>query len=97
MVAVVFGWLVALPRTGLTLISRISQVFPLYLRFFGGGFAVYQAFGTFLVLTFWLYLLGLVQTGGKEPGANREPSTIKHPDLTGMSDGHAETSQSRAE
>jgi hypothetical protein len=39
----------------------------------------------------------LVQMGGKEPGVNREPGKIKHPDLTGMSDGHAETSQSCAE
>jgi hypothetical protein len=35
--------------------------------------------------------------GRKEPGAIREPGKIKHPDLTGMSDGHAETSQSGAE
>jgi membrane protein len=65
------GWrnvlLGALLATVLTLL--ISQVFPLYLKFFGGGFAVYQAFGTFLVLTFWLYLLGLVMVLGAELNA----------------------------
>ena len=39
----------------------------------------------------------LVQVGGREPGLIREPGKIKHLDLTGMNDGHAETSESGAE
>jgi hypothetical protein len=35
--------------------------------------------------------------GGMEPGLVREPDKIKHLDLTGMDDGHAETSESGAE
>jgi len=37
----------------------------------------------------------LVQVGGMEPGLVGEPDKIKQPDLTGMDDGHAETSASR--
>ncbi len=68
------GWRNAIPgallATVLTLV--IAQVFPLYLKFFGGGFAVYAAFGTFLVLMFWLYLEGLVIVLGAELNAYLE-------------------------
>ena len=65
------GWRSVLPGAALATVATlvISQVFPLYLKFFGGGFAVYQAFGTFLVLMFWLYLLGLVIVLGAELNA----------------------------
>jgi integrase/recombinase XerD len=39
----------------------------------------------------------LVQLGGKGPGLIRAPANVRHPDLTGMDDGHAETSESGAE
>ncbi len=39
----------------------------------------------------------LIQVGGKEPGLIREPGKMRHPELTGMDDGHAETSESGAE
>jgi hypothetical protein len=35
--------------------------------------------------------------GRKEPGLLREPGKIKHLDLTGMDDGHTETSKSGVE
>jgi membrane protein len=47
----------------------ILQVFPLYLAIFGKGFAAYQAFGVFLLLMFWLYLLGVVMVAGAELNA----------------------------
>jgi hypothetical protein len=37
------------------------------------------------------------QIFGKEPGVARKPGKIRHLDLTGMNDGHAETSESGAE
>ena len=39
----------------------------------------------------------LIQMGGMEPGLVREPGKMKHFDLTGMDDGHTETSESGAE
>jgi hypothetical protein len=39
----------------------------------------------------------LVQVGGKEPGLIRRPDKMVHPYLTGMDDGHAETSESGVE
>jgi Virulence factor BrkB len=46
----------------------ILQVFPLYARLFPPNQA-YAAFGVFLVLMFWLYLLGMVLVGGAELNA----------------------------
>ena len=65
------GWRQALPGAlvATILLLVILQVFPLYLRFFGQGFEVYAAFGIFLVLMFWLYLLGLVLVLGAELNA----------------------------
>jgi hypothetical protein len=64
------GWRDVMPgallATVLTLV--ISQMFPLYLRFFPPNHA-YALFGVFLVLTFWLYLLGLVFVLGAELNA----------------------------
>jgi hypothetical protein len=39
----------------------------------------------------------LVHVGGREPGLIGKPGKIKHLDLTGMDDGHTETSESGAE
>jgi len=61
--AVVPGTLVAA-----VLLLLISQVFPLYVTFFPPNHA-YAAFGVFLVLTFYLYVLGLVLVLGAELNA----------------------------
>ena len=64
-------WLQALPGALLAtvLLLVILQLFPLYLTFFGQGFEVYAVFGIFLLLMFWLYLLGLVLVLGAELNA----------------------------
>lgn len=64
-------WRQALPGAlvATVLLLVILQVFPLYLRFFGRGLEVYAVFGIFLVLMFWLYLLGLVLVLGAEINA----------------------------
>jgi membrane protein len=68
------GWKQVLPGSALAavLFVAILQVFPIYLALFGKGFAAYQAFGTFLVLMFWLYLLGVVLVLGAELNAYLE-------------------------
>jgi membrane protein len=64
-------WRQALPGALLAtvLLLIILQVFPLYLTIFGQGFEVYAAFGIFLLLMFWLYLLGLALVLGAELNA----------------------------
>jgi YihY family inner membrane protein len=62
--AVVPGALVAS-----SLFALILQIFPLYVALFGQGFSVYLAFGTLLLFTLWLYLVGLVIVGGAELNA----------------------------
>jgi uncharacterized BrkB/YihY/UPF0761 family membrane protein len=47
----------------------LLQVFPLYTTLFGQGFATYAAFGVFLLLMFWTYLLGIVLVLGAELNA----------------------------
>ncbi|MDQ6671834.1 MAG: YihY/virulence factor BrkB family protein [Chloroflexota bacterium] len=47
----------------------LLQVFPLYTRLFGEGFATFAAFGMFLLLMFWTYLLGIVLVLGAELNA----------------------------
>jgi hypothetical protein len=47
---------------------------PLYLSLFGQGFEAYAAFGVFLILMFWLYLLGWVIVIGVEINAFLEGS-----------------------
>jgi YihY family inner membrane protein len=47
----------------------LLQVFPLYTAIFGRGFVAYAAFGVFLLLMFWTYLLGLVLVLGAELNA----------------------------
>jgi membrane protein len=52
----------------------LTQVFPLYVALFPPNHA-YAFFGVFLVLTFWLYLLGLVLVLGAELNAFLEIPT----------------------
>ena len=64
-------WAQAVPGALLAtvLFLVILQLFPLYLALFGQGFEVYAVFGIFLLLMFWLYLLGLVLVLGAELNA----------------------------
>jgi len=50
------------------LIMLISQLFPVYVKLFPPNHA-YSVFGVFLVLTFWLYLVGIVMVLGAELNA----------------------------
>jgi membrane protein len=63
-------WGSVVPGTLLSavLILAISQLFPLYVAVFPPTHA-YSVFGVFLVLTFWLYLLGIVLVLGAELNA----------------------------
>ncbi len=53
-------WRSVIPGTllSMVLVILISQAFPIYVRLFPPNHA-YAVFGVFLVLTFWLYILGL--------------------------------------
>jgi membrane protein len=68
------GWRETLPGALLAtvLFFIILQVFPLYLAIFGRGFQAYAAFGVFLLLMFWMYLLGIVLVLGAELNAFME-------------------------
>jgi membrane protein len=68
------GWKQTLPGAVAAAVAFfiILQVFPLYLAIFGKGFQAYAAFGVFLVLMFWLYLLGLILVAGAELNAYLE-------------------------
>jgi hypothetical protein len=46
------------------LFVALTQIFPLYLRFLGGGFAAYEALGIFLLLMTWFYFLGMILCAG---------------------------------
>jgi membrane protein len=65
------GWGQTLPGALLAtvLFFIILQLFPLYLALFGKGFQAYAAFGVFLLLMFWVYLLGIVLVLGAELNA----------------------------
>ncbi len=54
----------------------ILEVFPLYSAIFGQGFQTYAVFGTFLLLMFWTFLLGIVLVLGVELNAYLE---LGHP------------------
>jgi len=61
------------------LLLVLTQVFPLYVALFPPNHA-YALFGVFLVLTFWLYLLGLILVLGAELNAFLEqPSAAAAP------------------
>jgi membrane protein len=75
------GWREVLPGTALScvLFFAIAQIFPLYLSLFPPNHA-YALFGVFLVLTFWLYLLGLIFVLGAELNAFlRDPAASTAP------------------
>jgi membrane protein len=42
----------------------LTQIFPVYLRFLGGGFAAYKALGVFLLLMTWFYFLAMILVAG---------------------------------
>jgi membrane protein len=46
------------------LFVALTQMFPLYLHFLGGGFAAYKALGVFLLLMTWFYFLGMILCAG---------------------------------
>ena len=54
---------------GAVLFLLILEVFPLYTTIFGQGFQTYAIFGTFLLLMFWTFLLGIVLVLGVELNA----------------------------
>jgi membrane protein len=64
------GWRNVMPGAILAsvLTFLISMLFPLYVRFFPPNHA-YAVFGVFLLLTFWLYLLGFIIVLGAELNA----------------------------
>jgi membrane protein len=64
------GWRDIVPGALLStvLVMVISQIFPLYVTLFPPNHA-YAVFGVFLVLTFWLYLVGWVFVLGAELNA----------------------------
>lgn len=47
----------------------LNQVFPLYLQFFGGGFAAYKTLGLFLLLMTWFFFLTRMLVLGPELNA----------------------------
>jgi membrane protein len=60
----------------------LTQIFPLYLSFLGGGFAAYKALGVFLLLMTWFYFLGMILCVGAlfnavASGHCPQPSVIK--------------------
>jgi membrane protein len=63
-------WRSVIPGTALALVLVVvlSQAFPIYVALFPPNHA-YAVFGVFLVLTFWLYLLGIVLVLGAELNA----------------------------
>lgn len=55
------------------LFALINQFFPLYLKFFGGGFAAYKTLGLFLLLMTWFYFLARILVLGSELNAFLQP------------------------
>ena len=51
------------------LVVVLSQAFPLYLGFMGGGFAVYKTLGVFFLMMTWFYLVANVIVLGAELNA----------------------------
>ena len=47
----------------------VNQIFPIYLKFFGGGFEAYKTFGLFLLLITWLFFLTRIIVLGAELNA----------------------------
>jgi membrane protein len=57
------------------LLMLILQIFPLYIRFFGGGFQSYKTLGLLLLLLTWFYLLARIIVVGAELNAFLRPVT----------------------
>jgi membrane protein len=55
------------------LFELLSQLFPIYLHFFGGSFQAYKTIGLFLLLMTWFYLLARILVLGAELNAFRHP------------------------
>jgi membrane protein len=72
------SWREVLPGAAASAVGffLILRLFPLYLSLFGRGFEIYAAFGSFLLLMFWTYLLGIVLVVGVEINAFLSPSTM---------------------
>ena len=51
------------------LVVALSQAFPIYLGFMGGGFAVYKTLGVFFLMMTWFYFLANVTVLGAELNA----------------------------
>jgi membrane protein len=66
------------------LFALLNQLFPTYLRFFGGGFATYKTIGLFLLLMTWFYLLARILVLGAELNAFLRPVHPAVPPLTAM-------------
>jgi membrane protein len=47
----------------------LNQIFPIYLQFFGGGFATYKTLGLFLLLMTWFFFLTRILVLGSELNA----------------------------
>lgn len=58
---------------GAALLLLLIQLFPLYLSFFGGGFAAYKTLGLFLLLMTWFYFLARILVLGCELNAFWRP------------------------
>ncbi len=60
-------WAVVVLATVLVVV--LSQAFPVYLGFMGGGFAVYKTLGVFFLLMTWFYFLGIILVLGAQINA----------------------------
>jgi uncharacterized BrkB/YihY/UPF0761 family membrane protein len=80
---VIQGWRDVMPGALLSsaLLLVVSQVFPLYVALFPPNQA-YALFGVFLVLTFWLYLVGFVFVLGAELNAFLHGVRVAAPQLS---------------
>ena len=57
----------------------LNQSFPLYLRFFGGGFENYKTLGLFLLLMTWFYFMARILVLGAELNAFLTGHGVKAP------------------
>ncbi len=55
------------------LFDLINELWPLYMRFFGGGFGFYKTLGLFLLLMTWLHLLARILVLGCQLNAFLKP------------------------
>jgi len=69
-------WRGALVST--VLFMLILQIFPLYIRFFGGAFQAYKTLGLLLLLLTWFYLLARIIVVGASLNAFLRPVSWGH-------------------